>query len=444
MLVSTPSVDLARPQKHGCHQCGFRSNGGQDFRPTRSRLLGRAAELCLACPDATPRAADAPYWLGWFRGLFLSAFLAYMWGREIGWLATLTAWLTLVLCRPLSTLIHEVAHALAARAAGFPVLEVILGRGPELMARRTGRTRWALRRYGFLGGATIFAPPDGASRWRLLLIYAAGSMANLAAALAATVGLAIADMEGAAAVFVSSILVGLILSNLLMAFNALWPQKGAGQPSDGAQILSLFQPSPSTPLDDRLRLLTAAQHLQLAGRFGEAAALTIEHLELWPNDPSLLGMIIHYTSRAAGDRAAMARYRAVVAQAPSGPPRFFPGHETSVGWLAANIAWSSLKAGEDADLELVDSELQVALLHLPEAPEVKATQGALFVTQGDPSAGEPLLIDALRKTEDPVDRADFAGYIARARRARGEKAQAQEVERLGRHILARSLALPAR
>jgi len=187
----------------------------------------------------------------------------------------------------------------------------------------------------------------------------------------------------------------------------------------------------------------AAQRLQLAGRFGEAAALTIEQLDRWPNDPCLLGMIIHHTSRAEGDRAAMARYRAVVAQAASGPPRFFPGHESSVGWLAANIAWSSLKAGEDADLDLVDGELQVALRHLPDAPEVKATLGALFVTRGDPVVGEPLLIDALRKTEDPVDRADFARNVARARRAAGEEDRALEAERLARHILARSFPLPA-
>jgi hypothetical protein len=276
------------------------------------------------------------------------------------------------------------------------------------------------------------------------VIYAAGSAANLAAAaVAAACGFALADMEGLAAPFGPSILAGLVVANLLMAFNALWPQQGADYPTDGAQILALFRPTPPTPFDDRLSLLAAAQRLQLAGRFGEAAALIVDQLDRWPNDPCLLGMVIHYTSRAAGDRAAMARYRAVVAGTPSGPPRFFPDCEASVGWLAANIAWSSLKAGEDADLEQVDEELQLALSHLPDAPEVKATLGALFVTRGDPDAGEPLLIDAMRKIEDPVDRADFAGYIARARRARGQEDQAQEVERLGRHILARSLALPA-
>jgi hypothetical protein len=444
MLVSPPSADRIRSRRHRCHQCGFRSDDGQDFRPGRSELLGRTVELCLACPD-TRRAGDRPYWTGWFRGLVAASFLAYLWGRENGLLAALTAWMTVVLCRPALTLLHEAAHALAARALGFPVLEVIVGRGPETAAGRVGRTRWALRRYSFLGGATIFAPPDGAPRWRLAMIYAAGPMANLTGALiVAILGLTISDMTGAAAVFAPSILVGLIVVNVTMAFNALWPRVGVdNQPTDGAQIQILFLPTPKPP-DDRLDLLMAAQRLQLAGRFGDAAALTIDRLEVWPNDPCLLGMVIHYTSRAAGDRAAMERYQAVVAQARSGPPRYFPGHEIAVGWLAANIAWSSLKAGEGANLDMIDDELRIALSHLPDAPEVKATLGALFVIRGDPTAGEPLLIEAMRNVEDPVDRADFAEYVARARRAGGWEDRAREVERLGRHILARSLALPAR
>jgi hypothetical protein len=444
MLVSTPSIDLIRPRRHRCHQCGFRSHDGRDFRSGRSSLLGRAVVLCFACPDVS-RSKDRPHWAGWFRGLFSAAFLACLWGREYGAWAGLTAWLTLVLCRPLLVLAHEVGHALAARALGFPVLEVIVGRGPELAAGRSGRTRWALRRYGFLGGFTLFVPPHGAPRWRLAVIYAAGAMANLVAATAAAaLGTLVADMDAPAAVLLASILAALVVANLLMAFNALWPQVGVdGQPLDGAQIRDLFRSSRSTVLDDRLNMLMAAQRLQLAGRFGEAAALTIEQLDRWPNDPCLLGMVIHHTSRAEGDHAAVARYRAVVAQAPSGPPRFFQGHEGAVGWLAANVAWSSLKAGEDADLDLVDGELQVALQHLPDAPEVKATLGALFVARGAPVAGEPLLVDALRKTEDPVDRADFARYVARARRAAGQEDRALEAERLARHILDRSLPLPA-
>jgi len=163
-----------------------------------------------------------------------------------------------------------------------------------------------------------------------------------------------------------------------------------------------------------------------------------DQLRAWPNDPYLLGMVIHSTSRAAGDPAALARYHALVAAAPDGPPRPFDWHGTMVGWLAANIAWSTIKSAPVGDLAIAEAELRVALERLPDAPEVKATLGALQVARGDSQAGERLLIDALRVVEDPLDRADFCRYVAKARRDQGDEEGAAEADRLRSHILARA------
>ncbi len=123
----------------------------------------------------------------------------------------------------------------------------------------------------------------------------------------------------------------------------------------------------------------------------------------------------------------------------SRPPRPFDGHGDAVGWLAANIAWSTIKSGPEADLEEADHQLQTALERLPDANEVKATLGALYVARGETELGERLLIQALRALGDPLDRADFSrwssgpGAIAATRRG------AAEAERLRGHILDRML-----
>jgi len=384
---------------------------------------------------------------GWIANLVI-------WGLIIAWVSVdrgapasaALLWLTLVLAEPLTTSLHEAGHAVVAKRVGFDVLSIRVGRGPEIWARRLGSIRLSLRRYVMMGGATEFITPGVQSRWRSVLVFAAGALANLAAAgVLIALGLILNTLSGQWGEMVFAIIAGLIISNLRTSVGTLWPRtSGEETPSDGAQILALFRRPSRAAADPRLSLLTATRRLQMAGRFAEAADLYADKLRDWPNDPYLLGMVIHCTARSAGDRAALARYAALVAQAPAGPPRGFDWHRTMTGWLAANIAWSTIRSESEADLEVADHAIQVALAHLPDAPEVKATLGALYVSRGEAALGERLLIEALRAAKASNDRADFCLYIAKARRDLGDAAGAGEAERLRTHILATALERPLR
>lgn len=83
--------------------------------------------------------------------------------------------------------IHEAGHLLAAKLTGIPVAGFSVGLGPKILARRWGRTEYALRAIP-LGGFVQPAVSDESEfrmfdLWRRLVFYICGPLANLVAAL---------------------------------------------------------------------------------------------------------------------------------------------------------------------------------------------------------------------------------------------------------------------
>jgi regulator of sigma E protease len=83
--------------------------------------------------------------------------------------------------------IHEAGHLLAAKLTGIPVAGFSVGFGPKVLARRWGRTEYALRAIP-LGGFVQPAVSDESEfrmfdLWRRLVFFLGGPLANLVAAL---------------------------------------------------------------------------------------------------------------------------------------------------------------------------------------------------------------------------------------------------------------------
>jgi len=312
--------------------------------------------------------------------LLIWAFIAGSYGLQNGRMdAGAIFWLTLLAAGPMITIVHEAAHAAAAALAGFRVLSVRIGRGPEIVGFRLGHARWSLRRYLSLGGETNFIPGPDAPRGRRLAVYAAGAVANLVLGVAAFALAMTLDERLGGPLWLTALLMGLSVSNLVTAAENLWPTRDPGGPdSDGAQILDLFR--------DRAP--------------GDAVATMDDELA-----------------------------------APAGPPPPPTLRESAWGLLDANLAWSTIKIG--GDLEFAEARSNAAMAVNPDTPEVQGTAGGLKVVRGDALDGERLLLAALRKIDSSVDRADFCAYVAKARRALGDETAAADAERLRVHILAR-------
>lgn len=428
-------------RSHRCRTCGFQYPDARAFR-REPGYLGFRETVCFGCRPWRPSAFERGALRAWTYRAILSAWMLYSWSKMDGglWLA-LPAWLAMLAATPLTITIHEAGHQLAARLVGFEVVSVRVGRGPEVRTGRFAGVRWSFRRYGVLGGATMYIAPDDAPRWRKALFFAGGLLVNLGAVvvlLALGVALDAADVER---FFIQPILAGLLFSNASTILANAWPSLGEDGPSDGAQLLGLFRrpAEPEASLDPRLALWKKTVPLLEAHRYAEARDVFVAQLTAWPNDPYLLGMVIHTTMRIEGPREALRRHEQLAADAPAGPPRPFDWHADMVGWLGANIAWALIQA--DTDLPRADAAMRVALAAVPDAPEVKATLGALRVRQGQLEAGEALLTEAMRATEDPLDRADFAAFIAIARRARGDEQGAASADALADHLRRRGARL---
>jgi hypothetical protein len=312
--------------------------------------------------------------------------------------------------------VHELGHALAARALGWRVREIVIGFGRTLWQWQTGETRIKVK-LAPIEGYVLPAPADAKQvRLKTGLIYAAGPGAELA-----VLAIMIAFF-GWETVFNDSSDVSLVALKTLAVvilvgagFNLL-PFRTDGAVSDGLGILS--SPFMTRDVID-MRLLTfelrEVQSLLDAGETSKAMRLLGPLLDRFPDNVAL--QLLNGTAISRDGRTDDARALAKSRLADAGL-----GEITRREWLKLQ-ATIELNA-PDPHFMTLDLAVQEALRITPDAPDLLAIKGASLVLRGDYEAGGNLLAHAWRKGGDRDDDPLMLAFLSVAAVKVGDRAAA--------------------
>jgi hypothetical protein len=314
-------------------------------------------------------------------------------------------------------IVHELGHALMAKALGWRVREIVIGFGRTIWQRQIGETRLAVK-LAPLEGYVLPAPSDR-ERMRLKssLIYAAGPGAEIL-----ILGVAIAmfgwetvfnDSDDVALIALQSLAVVIVLG---AGFNLL-PFRTDGAVSDGLGIIS----SPFMSDEEiELRLLTFETRefgrLLDRGLTRQAVGLANAIGSRFPNNAWLT--LLEIRARSADGQLDTARELMRAELAKSGESGIL---EKELLKIQAQIEL----AADDPDYLTLDLAVQKALGIMPDAPDLVATKGASLVQRGQFQEGGNMLAEAWRSNDGTADDPMMLAYLSIAARGmRDHEAQA--------------------
>lgn len=328
---------------------------------------------------------------------------------------------------PLTIVVHEFGHALAARAVGMRVLTVIIGSGPLARVLRRRRPSLVLRRYLLGGGITIaFHSTPAPKKWRQAIYLMGGIGANLAVAAVGAVLLTMLARVSTPQPFFLLINAALVTSQMIAVVGDIVPRRlrlGRGFfSSDGKLLIGLLR-ARNVAANLRLQgLVFAGRELVGARRYCEAERHYEQALSIVPGNALFFGALMNAIEKGRGPGAALDRYRAETGAFAANRDR--PG----VAWVEVNAAWCAVLIEDPVLLPLADRLSEQGFATASDAAEMQRTRGAVLVRLGNSKAGIELLAKAIRHAE-PEDKADFARFLAEGERGCGNLAVAEEINR---------------
>lgn len=300
--------------------------------------------------------------------------------------------------------LHELGHALMAKALGWRVSEMMIGFGPRLWRGRVGETRIELRLIPVEGYVVPAPVTPRFARLKSALIYAAGPGIQLLllAALIAGFGwdTVFNDSTDLALVALETLAIVIVWS---AGFNLI-PFRVDDGVSDGLGILLSPFMSDDTVTKRTIALdIDEALRLADAGRHDEALAVFARLRERFPERRELILREARLLADAGRHDAARASLGALRKDRPI--------VEIDDVALLHTIALVEM-ARPDADYTSIDLALTRALARTDNDPTLRISRGAALVARGRAEEGGNLIADAFIEAPSLYDRARALGYLA--------------------------------
>ena len=312
--------------------------------------------------------------------------------------------------------IHELGHALMAKALGWHVREIVIGFGRTIWQRQIGETRLVVK-LAPMEGYVLPVPSDrDRMRMKSALIYAAGPGAELLILAAAIAALGwdtvFNDADEISLVALESLAVVILVG---AGFNLL-PFRTDGAVSDGLGIVS----SPfMSDQEIELRLMTYETReigrLLDAGETQRAVALSKAIGNRFPGNPWLKQLEINALSEGGQTDAARELIKAEL------------GKVSESGMFRKEFLKMQAQTELDArepDYLTLDLAIQKALAINANAPDLIAIKGASLIRRGKYEDGGNMLAHAWRSNDGSADDAMMLAWLSiAARGVRNEEAR---------------------
>ncbi|MEY4550487.1 MAG: hypothetical protein RL685_6682 [Pseudomonadota bacterium] len=302
--------------------------------------------------------------------------------------------------------LHEAAHALAARSVGWHVSEIVLGFGRELLRFRIGNTRVRVRAMPIEGYVVPSPDTIEGARVKQAWIYAAGPLSELLVCW--MVGSALdwqlpAPGDSIGRIALQSLWVAAALGTLC----TLMPYSTRGHPSDGLGIFaSLLVPSESFRQRLCWPFLSDTRRLLLREQVALAESRARDGLDQFPEEPRLRGVLA--VCQAASGEA----QHAFDLLEELGPLERQPSLVRAE--LLADAGWAVLFAGRQDLYSDAQRAVQHALELVPDDLHYQILLGRCHLEQGRAEHAYTQLMSAYKRTRDVDQEAQCVAYLALA------------------------------
>lgn len=413
-----------------CDGCHLESERKEIFKSVNRFFRSKDLNLCPACFEKKDNKTNIILiWSYLTCGLLSVPFTLYYPTRGVGLLFLDVSVIQLFVL--ISTVLHELGHAIAGHLVGIRVFSIEIGKGPVVYEFLAARIRWRIHVIVF-GGITR-GIPFTAHLFRLkeMIYVLGGPMAN-AVLLFASINLLPLDETFKPTIFYGFMPMLLIaLSNLLLLIYSLWPHMVnsiAGKtPNDGLLLLKIWR-FDKTKIEETLaaRYLYEAIECRLQKDIIGTQKWIEDGLRQFPDNLRLKMSAagIFYLQKKYPE--AMRAYALLVGR--------HQKHENLDSLLLNDIAYSCVLTGRRELLARADICSRLALKRMPWMVYFKGTRGSVLVELGKYDEGLKLLYDAMQNHPEKSGQALNACYIGIAEARQGNLVESRNYFAIARKL----------